>query len=166
MLNGEPYNILPVNWGPALWRTEEALGNDIPVTLDEDPQYQQATDTAIATQDNISYFHDKLIVVGGIRFDNLVTNSQDYVANNISQTQDSAFSWKYGVVAKPLPGFSLYYNHSTTFQPQYTIDTNPLSSTYGRKFPDVQGLLNEGGIKLDAFDKPALSAQSSIISLI
>lgn len=143
-----PLNILPANWGPNLQHALISAGQFIK-TNDNNGQ---AANTAIAGQDNISYLSNRLILVGGVRVDQNEGNTKDFIANSQAHTSASARSWKYGVVGKPLPGergVSLYFNHATSFQPQYTIDNNPASPSYGRRFPNVIGTVDEGGVKLD-----------------
>ena len=79
---------------------------------------------AAGLQDNLQLFDDRLILVGGARWDWGWSTSDNYLNSTnlaISQGTDNAWTDKLGVVGKPLPtfkGFAVFADRSETFQPQ------------------------------------------------
>jgi iron complex outermembrane receptor protein len=113
---------------------------------------QSTRNTSLAynfgAQENASLFADRLILVGGVRYDysidhgtlNLLTNTR------LAERVTNHWIYKGGIVAKPFPrndGVSLFYNYSETFTPQ--TGTN----LQGAPFKDISGTANEAGLKLE-----------------
>lgn len=110
-------------------------------------------------QDNISILDERLIAVGGFRYDNTENDNQNRLNNTATHTEGQDTSYKLGVVGKPLKGVSLFYNYSETFIPRF--------GTYNR-YPDLvvlplgnqRGAMDEYGVKLDLFDARLVATAS------
>ena len=100
-----------------------------------------------AIQDSISFFEDRFLVIGGIRYDK-ATGHTDFLVRGTSSDPEtnSAWSTKYGFVGKPWEGVSIFYNHSETFIPRSG------SNQLGDPYDNQEGLQNELGVKLYLFD--------------
>jgi iron complex outermembrane receptor protein len=103
-----------------------------------------------AAQDSITMFSQKLIGVIGARYDTSAATA--YTLNPALEATKAAgyatadWTYKLGLVARPIPGASFFANDATTYQPVYT------NSSTGAKFPDQNGRIKEVGVKTDAFD--------------
>jgi outer membrane receptor protein involved in Fe transport len=99
---------------------------------------------AFATQDNISLFNERLILVAGLRYDRRTTDNINRV-NNARLYGDvrDATTYKYGIVGRPMAPVGLYYNYSETFSPQ------GLDQVTGRNFPNLEPSTHEFGAKLN-----------------
>jgi iron complex outermembrane receptor protein len=110
-------------------------------------------------QDNISLFDERLILVGGFRYDNTESNNQNRLNNTATRNAGEDTSYKWGVVGKPVKGVSLFYNYSETFIPRF--------GTYNR-YPDLvvlplanqRGAMDEVGLKLDLYDARLVATAS------
>lgn len=102
---------------------------------------------ALAAQDNVSFLDDRLIFVGGLRYDRSTADNVNRVANvrRFNDVRD-AVSYKYGVVGRPHPAIGLYYNYSETFSPQ------GIDQVSGRVLPNLEPSTSEVGVKLNFFD--------------
>jgi len=126
--------------------------NPLGLTLTQSVNTAQAGESYnYGVQDNISLFDERLIFVGGFRYDNAESESWNNLTRGYSYTKGTDTSYKYGVVGKPVRGVSLFYNYSETFIPRF--------GTYNR-YPDLvvlplqnqHGVMNEYGFKLDLLD--------------
>ncbi len=110
---------------------------------------------SIGFQDNMSFMEDKLILVGGARYDDFSSDSYQFdVAQSLAadefiidraslaQNNGTDSTYKVGAVFKPVPGLSLFAQNSTTFN--FINRTDPLT---GSKFPNQQGESTEVGSK-------------------
>jgi len=117
------------------------------------------TNHAFATgfQDNVSFFHDKVILVGGARYDRVDSTTEAYAsAPSIASRSfvvdpastrrlvNQQWTSKYGAVVKPRPGLSIFGQVAETY-----IPVNTLSPITGRKYPNQLGSTDEIGVKLD-----------------
>ena len=111
---------------------------------------------AFGFQDNMSVLNDRLILVGGARYDwrqqtdtNIFLNAGG-ITENVNQ-----WTFKYGAVGKVAKGVALFYNYSETFSPVVTRDV-----TNNQRFPNLLGSTKEGGIKTDLFDSRLIATFS------
>jgi iron complex outermembrane receptor protein len=100
-------------------------------------------------QDNVFLFNDRLILVGGARYDHAVDNGSLNRLTGVRSASRTTNNWVYkgGVVFKPLKeydGVSLFYNYSETFTAQ--AGASPIT---GIPFKDIEGVANEVGFKLE-----------------
>lgn len=114
---------------------------------------------AFGFQDNIALLDNKLIFTAGARDDKIDTTTygfdspasianRRFVVNPATTAFISNQQWtsKYGVVGKPVPGLSIFGQVGQTYIPINTL--NPATNT---KFPNQEGKIKEGGIKLDMY---------------
>jgi len=107
-----------------------------------------------ALQDNIYAFNQRLVLVAGVRFDHGGGGlTRDYRLNRTTKSVVyNEWTPKSGLVVKPVKGVALFYNKTQTFEVVETRDTRLASSTFGEKFPNREGKVDEGGVKLELFD--------------
>ncbi|PTX97871.1 TonB-dependent receptor plug domain-containing protein [Opitutus sp. ER46] len=111
---------------------------------------------AAGFQDNISLWDERLVGVVGARFDNVRATSsafdatrsiaeRRFVKDAASERTVSNHDWtfKYGLVGKPLPGVSVFAQLAETYIPINSADAT------GRKHPNQDGEIQEVGVKLD-----------------
>ena len=103
-------------------------------------------DFAWAIQDSISFFEDRVLAVGGVRYDYGTGSTNLGDGTTSGSESNSAWTTKFGFVAKPWEGVSIFYNKSETFIPQ--SGTNQL----GDPFDNQWGLQDEVGFKLFLWD--------------
>ena len=101
---------------------------------------------AWGVQDNARLFEERLILVGGARYDWGQGDFYDHRRGTASEDTNHDWSFKFGVVGKPRSGTSLFYNFSQTFQPQSGTLPN------GTPIENLLGEVNEVGIKVDLFE--------------
>ena len=101
---------------------------------------------AWGVQDNARLFEERLILVGGARYDWGQGDFYDLRRGTNSEDTNHDWSFKFGVVGKPWAGTSLFYNFSQTFQPQSGLLPN------GTLIENLLGEVNEVGIKIDLFE--------------
>lgn len=111
---------------------------------------QEIVDQGFAwgAQDNIRFINDRLVLVGGSRWDWGKQQTANKLVNprTIDGGITSAWTFKYGAVGKVRPGLALFYNHSETFEPQVGL----LRGT-NKPLENLEGESDEVGIKLDLF---------------
>lgn len=118
------------------------------------PEISSGDGFAWAIQDQMNLLDDRLILVGGARYDeseNLLVSAPEAADPNVivsPLTTNSDWSYKYGLVAKPLSGselkddFSLFFNHSETFTPSASVNQ------IGEPLPNIRGEMDELGAKM------------------
>jgi iron complex outermembrane receptor protein len=119
----------------------------------------ESTGFAGGLQDNISIWNDRLIGVVGARYDNVHSTSYSFnSAQSIAQRKfvpdpattravsNQDWTFKYGLVAKPVKGFSLFGQIGETYIPINSLDAS------GAKNPNQEGVNRELGIKTDLFN--------------
>ncbi len=99
-------------------------------------------------QDNLFLFNDRLIVVGGARYDHARDNGSTNHITGVRSPERVTNNWvfKGGLVVKPFKaqdGVSLFYNYSETFTAQAGTTLS------GVPFKDIEGTANEVGVKLE-----------------
>jgi iron complex outermembrane receptor protein len=107
-------------------------------------------------QDNIYLLKDRLILVGGARYDWRQQNDTNIFLNR-GGVEESVNQWtfKYGVVGKVRPGVTLFYNYSETFSP--TIQRDPFTNA---RYPNLLGWIKEPGVKLELFNSRLIATAS------
>jgi len=123
---------------------------------------------AFGFQDNISFFDDRVILVGGTRYDRVNTTTQAFAsAASIAARRfiidppttrrilNQQWTSKYGIVVKPTPGLSVFAQSGETY-----IPINTLNPTTGLKFSNQLGSSDEAGIKLDLFGSKLVATAS------
>ncbi|MSU48450.1 MAG: TonB-dependent receptor [Opitutus sp.] len=98
--------------------------------------------SSVSFQDHAKFLGDKLQLVGGARRDEY----RSYTDNNLTGlkgTRNKGDNWtyKFGVIVKPVKVFSLFYNYAETFNANF--GANPDGST----FVPSTGVVKEAGIK-------------------
>lgn len=110
-------------------------------------------------QDNISAWSDRLIAVVGARYDHVDSTSytfdsplsiaqRKFVPNPTTtrKTANQDWTFKYGLVGKPLPGLSIFAQLAETYIPISTLAPS------GSKYPNQDGETREIGLKTDFFN--------------
>jgi outer membrane receptor protein involved in Fe transport len=98
---------------------------------------------ALAAQDVVSTFDDRLIFVAGVRYDYQITDIKDYVnpASSISNDTRTGWTSKLATLYRPWESLSIFYNYSEGFQPSgFGIE--------GEKLPNRETTNNEIGAKI------------------
>ena len=102
-----------------------------------------------ATQDHAKFMDEKLQLVGGARYDWFGAQSKNFLlVSNQNGNRNSGQQWtyKYGAVVKPTRAYSLFYNHSETYNPNFGVQPD------GTSFDNQSGVINEIGAKSALFD--------------
>lgn len=102
-------------------------------------------------QDNLFLFDERLILVGGARYDHAVDNGSINLLTNVRSAPRVTNNWVYkgGIVAKPFrayDGLSLFYSYSETFTAQAGTTLS------GVPFKDIEGVANEVGVKVESLE--------------
>ncbi|MBL9216015.1 MAG: TonB-dependent receptor plug domain-containing protein [Opitutaceae bacterium] len=129
-----------------------------------------ATNNAFAFgfQDNITFLQDKVILVGGARYDKVTTTTEAFAsAPSIAARRfvidpastrkivNQQWTSKVGLVVKPMPGVSVFGQIGETY-----IPINTLSPTTGLKYPNQLGSTDEVGVKLDLLGSKLIATAS------
>jgi outer membrane receptor protein involved in Fe transport len=122
-------------------------------------------------QDNISAWADRLIAVVGARYDHVDSTSYTFdSAQSIAQRRfvqnptttrkagNQDWTFKYGLVGKPLPGLSIFAQLAETYIPISTLDPT------GNKYPNQDGETREIGFKTD-FLNGRLAVTASVFKM-
>ncbi len=110
---------------------------------------------ATGVQNNFSILDNRLIFVAGARYDWMQSNNNDYRQAIFTSETEQDWSFRHGIVAKPLKGMSLFYNNGQTFNPVSGLDerTNlPLKN--------LEGSIDEFGFKLELFNHSLVATAS------
>ncbi len=119
-------------------------GNLDPNTPPTSISKSQSTNASLYIQDNAYFFNDKLIVVGGLRWFDTYSRSQNLATNSDSESNNPwVRTYKYGVVYKPVEGLSLYFTEAQNLIPQSGFTTEEVPQPY----QDQEGNLTEFGVK-------------------
>ena len=102
---------------------------------------------SFAIAENMYLLDDKLILVGGVRYDSDEGQTYDLRENELREPS-KATHWTpgYGIVGKPAQGVSLFYQHSETFRPQLGFNQD------GERLKPLIGENDEFGVKFDLAD--------------
>ncbi len=110
-------------------------------------QRGHAPNYAFGFKDHIKFFGDKLQVAGGPRYDWYQSRTDNEITGVRGvQNKGKTWTYNYGAVVKPTKSYSVFFGHSETYSPNFTV--NPDRST----FPAQVGSVNEVGLKLAFFD--------------
>jgi iron complex outermembrane recepter protein len=102
---------------------------------------------AWGAHDNVFLFDDRIVLAGGARFDHQDGRTKNQITGVTANAINEEWSYKLGVIGKPMKGVALFYNYSETYVPINSID--PIT---GQKFPNQNSTNHEGGVKVDLFD--------------
>jgi len=110
-------------------------------------------------QDSLFLFNDRLILVGGARYDHARDNGSLNELTGVRSAERVTNNWvfKGGVVFKPLKayeGLSLFYSYSETFTAQAG------TTLAGVPFKDIEGRANEVGVKLESIKHGVVASAS------
>lgn len=110
-------------------------------------QFINAGNHNFSFQDHARFFQERFQVVGGARFDKFNTRTDNVLTRVNGRTNfGDAWTYKYGAIFKPTKAWSLFYNHSETYAPNFG------SQPDGTLFKPQLGVIEEGGFKLALFD--------------
>lgn len=102
---------------------------------------------SISAQDQISVADGRLQVVGGARYDNYTTQTNDKLAGVDGPVgRGDNVTYKFGVIYDVLRDLTAYYNYSETFSPSFGAQPD------GTQFDPRVGTINEVGLKSSLMD--------------
>lgn len=103
-------------------------------------------------QENVSFWKDRVILVGGLRWFTPGGTNENLVTNVITNRPDQGFrTHKYGIVFKILPTLSVYYTDAQNVFPAAIGFTDRViqGDQLGEAFKASEGKLKEAGIKFE-----------------
>lgn len=107
-------------------------------------------------QNNASVLNNRLIFVGGARYDYSQQTDNNLLLNQGGlETAIHQWTYKAGVIAKPIEHVSVFYDYSETFNPASNRDPNT-----NKLFPNLLGVMNEVGVKGELFDSRLIATFS------
>ncbi len=122
--------------------------------------WRRSETASVGILDNISFMDEKLIFAFGSRYDygrgingtydvaeSLEKNNPVRIEDPTQSSDGNDFTWKYGVVYKPIEELSLFAQHATTFEFVTGVDVRT-----GLAFENQEGTIDEFGIKTALFD--------------
>lgn len=115
-------------------------------------------------QENVSFWKDRVILVGGLRWFKPGGTNENVVTNNVTNRPDAGFrTHKYGIVFKVLPTVSVYYTDAQNVFPAAAGPTDLViqSDQRGEAFKASEGKLKEAGVKFDYKHSERLSFYGS-----
>ena len=114
---------------------------------------------AVAAQDNISLWQERLILVAGARYDYAINDTLNKITQRYTRADDSrdGVTHKWAAVYRPRNDLTLYYNFSETFQPTST-------NIGGVVLPNIESTNHEFGVKVTLADG-RLSATASYFDI-
>jgi len=127
---------------PPDWESYNFQANESAYTASSDTE-STGEGRDFGVQDNIAMFDRRLIAVAGARYDSGKGTSRNNLNKVSGTSSNSAWTYKAGLVGTVTNGVSVFLNRSTTFQFVSSVDEN------GNKFPNRDGFINEGGLKLE-----------------
>lgn len=132
-------------------RTDDVAADNLPAT---DRSYDKVSAHTVSRsetvsyyfQDNVSFWQDRIILVGGLRWYNTRSTGRNYVAGTSTESDTGNIrTHRYGAIVKPLPNLSLYYTNAQNVIPQTGYTTEEIPQPYQNQ----RGKLKEFGAKLD-----------------
>lgn len=132
-------------FSPPDWENYNFAANEGPYVASSDTE-STSESRDFGVQDNIAIFDRRLIGVIGTRYDSGKGTSRNNLTGASGSSSNSEWTYKAGLVGTIAPGFSVFVNRSTTFQFVSSVDEQ------GNKFPNREGFINEGGVKLELLD--------------
>jgi iron complex outermembrane receptor protein len=122
----------------------DGFDHDPPVVRDD-----QATgnNLSFSVQDEIRLMDDRVIIVGGVRYDDYEVGGFDFRSGTARDPgAGDNVSYKFGAIYKPQEDSSIYYNYSETFEPDFSRNPD------GTGFLPQVGAIHEVGVKASLFD--------------
>lgn len=110
--------------------------------------FRKQNSLGLYVQDLVSIGENLHILLGG-RFDLVNQTTEDKLAEETFEQQDTAFSPRIGIVYQPIREVSLYANYSRSFQPS---DSASNVNSDGSPFQPTKGEQFEVGIKTELLD--------------
>jgi iron complex outermembrane receptor protein len=102
---------------------------------------------SVSFQDQASFFEGRLQLVGGARFDWYTTQTENRLTGVLGpENKGDNWTYKGGVIYKPIKPVSVFYNYAETFSPNF--GANPDGATFR---PQI-GEINEVGVKTALLD--------------
>jgi TonB-dependent siderophore receptor len=106
--------------------------------------YTDATTTGVFISERASMFRDRLIVMGGVRYDSVDTDVSIRLTETETKLSASQPTYQSGILFKVIPDkISLYASYSQSFTPQ----PNRIFDYWGNPFPNSYGKGYDAGIK-------------------
>lgn len=126
------------------------------------------TDTFAAYFNDTLKFSEKWLVSAGLRLDSYNTDYVSVAANGVAtpaSADDDLFSWKGGIVFKPVPAGSIYASYGVSFRPPGTdFALSTAAGNQNNPATDPQETTNaELGVKWDFF-KSRLQATAALFN--
>lgn len=119
---------------------------------------------SISLQDEMRFWEDRAILVGGVRYDDFETGGFDHrTGTEIDPGTGDHVSFKFGAIGKWQENSSIYYNFSETFEPDFSRNPD------GAGFKPQVGKIHEVGIKgslLEAKINLGVAAYTQVIENI
>ncbi|HNC23487.1 MAG TPA: TonB-dependent receptor [Opitutaceae bacterium] len=111
-------------------------------------------------QENLSFFKDRLILVGGLRWFLPGGNTKNNITGVVTDSPDKQFdTHKYGIVVRPIPDISAYYTDSSNAFPQVGFtDRYQGNDGLGAPLSTQEGKMKEYGLKVDHHFSPEIAA--------
>ncbi len=99
---------------------------------------------ALSLQHQIELFDGKVVANAGVRYDDTESSGRNVLTGvNSVPGENDHYTYRAGVVYRPLDGLSLFYNYSETFAPIFARNPD------GTGFKPTEGVTDEIGIKTD-----------------
>lgn len=131
------------------------------------------TTTAYGTVERLSFWEDRIFLIGGFRKTELDIDTTSVTATGVRTTTNAVTKKDtntYGALVKAYKGeqgeVSLFYNNNETFTPVFTIDRrinlsagNP-NPGFLQRFPDRTASTSEFGVKVDLFSSKFVATAS------
>jgi iron complex outermembrane receptor protein len=133
----------------------------VPVTRANEWTSTDSDGYSFGVADNMYLLDDKVILVGGLRYDSSEGQTFD-LRENEARDPSEATHWTpgYGIVGKPAEGVSVFYQHSETFRPQNGFNQN------GDRLKSLIGDNDEFGVKFDLMDGKLVATASHFDMLL
>jgi iron complex outermembrane receptor protein len=102
---------------------------------------------SISAQDQVSVADGRFQVVGGVRYDNYTTQTNDRLSGEDGPVgRGDNVTYKFGAIYDILRGLTAYYNYSETFSPSFGAQPD------GTQFEPLAGTIHEVGLKSSLMD--------------
>jgi outer membrane receptor protein involved in Fe transport len=109
-----------------------------------------ATTTGVFISERASLFGDRLIMMGGVRYDSMDTHVTNHLTSTKIKLTASQPTYQSGILFKVIPDkISLYASYSQSFTPQ----TSRIFDYWGNPFPNSFGKGYDAGIKASLLDR-------------
>jgi len=102
---------------------------------------------ALSLQHQIEMFDGKVVANAGVRYDDTESSGRNVLTGVASVPgENDNYTYRAGVVYRPINGLSLFYNYSETFSPIFARNPD------GTGFKPTEGVTDEIGIKTDLME--------------